>query len=71
MNKKKLKKLNRVLAKNIVNYRSFQETNRTVCVIAIGNVDFFTSYAMEGTEEEVLKIMKIKFWSAKSTFESN
>ena len=71
MNKQKFKKLNRVLAKNIVNYRSYQETNRTVCVIAIGDVDFFSSYAMEGTEEEVLEIMKIKFWSAKSTLESN
>ena len=71
MNKKKLKRLNLDLAKNIVNYRSFQETDRTVCVIAIGNVDFFTSYALDGTEDEVLKIMKIQFWSAKNTLESN
>ena len=71
MTDKKQKKLNLDLARNIVNYRSFQETDRTVCVIAIGNVDFFTSYALEGTEEAVLKIMKIQFWSAKNTLESN
>ena len=63
MNKRKLKKLNCKLAKNIIRFESYNNTKfQTCCAVSIGGIVAFKKYALKGMEEEVLEGMIIKFW---------
>lgn len=72
MEKINLKILNRVLARNIVRFESFEDTERqSVCRITIGGVEAVRTHSLAGLEEEVLNEMAYVFWSLKGAIGAN
>ena len=63
MTSKKQKKLNIELAKNIVRFESYYDTEfQTCCAVSIGGIIAVEKYALKGMEEEVLEDMKLRYF---------
>ena len=70
--KRKLKKLKKELAKNVVSFESFEDNqHQSVCIVKIGGIEEVRTYALRGMEEEVLNEMAFVFWSLKDAIGVN
>lgn len=74
MTDKKLKKLNRELARNIVKFEWRKDVTsdlQSLCFISIGDIQAVETYSLDGLEAEVLKEMAFKYWSIDKAFGIN
>ena len=74
MNEKKLKKLNRELARNIVKFEWCKDNTtdlQSLCCISIGGAIAVETYSLDGLEEEVLHQMVAKYWGIDKSFGVN
>jgi hypothetical protein len=70
--KRKLKKLNREIARNVVSFDVFEDNeHQSICMVKIGGIEEVKTYALKGMEKEVLNEMAYVFWSLKDAIGVN